>query len=61
MFQKGTSPGQLLFLLPWIADQCDEAERVELLRMAGPPLRLLLRLGEGRYTRRRDAVLGSRG
>jgi hemerythrin-like domain-containing protein len=58
MFQQGTAPGQLLFLLPWIADQCNPAERDEVLRMAGAPLRLLLWLGEGRYTRRRDAVLG---
>jgi hemerythrin-like domain-containing protein len=59
MFQKGTSPGQLLFLLPWIVDQCDDAERAQVLRLAGPPLRLLLRLGERRYTRRRDLVLGA--
>jgi iron-sulfur cluster repair protein YtfE (RIC family) len=58
MFQKGTSPGQLLFLLPWIADQCTPAELDEVLRMAGAPLRVLLWLGQGRYTRRRDLVLG---
>jgi hemerythrin-like domain-containing protein len=58
LFQKGTTPGQLLFLLPWIADQCTAEERAELLVVAGPPLRLLLRLGEGRYARRRDLVRG---
>jgi hemerythrin-like domain-containing protein len=56
MFQKGTSPGQLLFLLPWVADQCTPEERAELLALAGQPLRLLLRIGEGRYARRRDLV-----
>jgi hypothetical protein len=45
-------------VLPWVVDQCDDGERAEVLRMAGPPLRLLLRIGQGRYTRRRDAVLG---
>lgn len=59
MFQKGTSPGQLLFLLPWIADQCTDAERAEVLTTAGAPMRLLLRLGERRYTRRRDLVRGA--
>jgi hemerythrin-like domain-containing protein len=57
MFQKGTAPGQMLFLLPWIADQCTPGELDEVLRTAGAPLRLLLRLGQGRYARRRDAVL----
>ena len=57
-FQKGTPPGRLLFLLPWITDQCTPEERAEVLRAAGPPLRLLLRIGEGRYTRRRDLVRG---
>jgi len=58
MFQKGTSPGQLLFVLPWIVDQCDEAESAELRKTAPAPLMLLLRLGQGRYTRRRDLVRG---
>jgi hemerythrin-like domain-containing protein len=58
MFQKGTTPGQLLFLLPWVADQCTPEERAELLEQAGPPLRLLLRIGEPRWTRRRDLVRG---
>ena len=56
LFQKGTTPGQLLFLLPWVADQCSPEERAELLALAGPPLRLLLRLGDGRYARRRDLL-----
>jgi hemerythrin-like domain-containing protein len=59
LFRRGTAPGQLLFLLPWVVDQCDEAERAEVLRAAGPPLRLLLRLGQVRYERRRDAVRGA--
>jgi hemerythrin-like domain-containing protein len=58
-FRKGTPPGQLLFLLPWIVDQCTPEERAELLTTAGAPLRVLLRLGEGRYRRRRDAVRGT--
>jgi hemerythrin-like domain-containing protein len=57
-FQKGTAPGQLLFLLPWVIDQCDDAERADVLRAADPSMRLLLRLGQGRYTRRRDLVRG---
>jgi hemerythrin-like domain-containing protein len=55
-FQKGTSPGQMLFLLPWVVDQCDADERAEVLRQAGPAPRVLLGLGERRYTRRRDLV-----
>jgi hemerythrin-like domain-containing protein len=58
LFRRATAPGQLLFVLPWLADQCTPEERAELLRVAGPPLRLLLRLGEPRYARRRDLVRG---
>jgi hypothetical protein len=58
MFQKGASPGQLLFVLPWVVDQCDEAELADLRATAPAPLKLLLRLGQGRYTRRRDLVRG---
>jgi hemerythrin-like domain-containing protein len=58
LFRKGTTPGQLLFVLPWVADQCTPRERAELLQLAGPPLRLLLRIGEPRWTRRRDLVRG---
>jgi hemerythrin-like domain-containing protein len=57
-FQKGTTPGQLLFVLPWVVDQCSPEERAELLQTAGLPLRLLLRIGEPRWTRRRDLVRG---
>jgi hypothetical protein len=46
MFRKGTSVGQLVFLLPWIADQCTPAERAELVAGAGRPLELLLRVTE---------------
>ena len=59
LFRKGTSIGQLMFLLPWIAEQCTPEERAELLATAGRPLVLLLRLTEGRYLRRRDLVRGS--
>jgi hemerythrin-like domain-containing protein len=58
LFRKGTSIGQLMFLLPWIADQCTPDERAELPATADRPLVLLLRLTEGRYVRRRDLVLG---
>ncbi|TFV87205.1 hemerythrin domain-containing protein [Blastococcus sp. CT_GayMR16] len=58
LFRKGTSIGQLTFLLPWVADQCTPEERAELLASAGRPLVLLLRLTEGRYVRRRDLVRG---
>jgi hypothetical protein len=58
LFRKGTPLGQLAFLLPWIADQCTPEERAELLGSAGAPLRLLLRLTEGRYARRRNLVAG---
>lgn len=57
LFQKGTAPGQLLFVLPWIVDQCSDGELAELRKTAPAPLKLLLRIGQGRYTRRRDAVL----
>jgi hemerythrin-like domain-containing protein len=59
LFQKGTSPGQMLFVLPWIVDQCDAAELAEVMQVAPAPLKLLLRLGQGRYTRRRDLVRGA--
>jgi hemerythrin-like domain-containing protein len=58
MFRKGTSVGQLMFLLPWIADQCTPAERAELVSGAGRPLALLLRVTEARFARRRDLVRG---
>ena len=58
LFRRGTSPGHMLFLLPWIADQCTPQERAELLATAGRPLVLLLRLGEGRYRRRMALARG---
>jgi hemerythrin-like domain-containing protein len=58
LFRKGTSIGQLMFLLPWVADQCTPDERAELMATAGRPLVVLLRLTEGRYLRRRDLVRG---
>jgi hemerythrin-like domain-containing protein len=58
LFRRGTTPGRLVFLLPWVADACTPEERAGLLRPAGPALRLLLRLAEPRWTCRRDLVRG---
>jgi hemerythrin-like domain-containing protein len=58
-FQRASGIGQLAFVLPWVADQATAAERAEALASAGAPLRLLLRLTEGRWTRRRDLVRGT--
>lgn len=57
-FRTGMSAGHLLFVLAWVADHCAPEERADLLRSGGPVIRLLLRLGEGRYLRMRDAVRG---
>jgi hemerythrin-like domain-containing protein len=59
LFQKGTSPGHMLFVLPWIVEQCDDAELADLRTTAPAPLKLLLRLGQSRYTRRVDLVRGA--
>ena len=56
--RSGTAPGRLLFLLPWLADQCHPAELRHVLAETAPRTRLVLRLGRPRYTRGRDAVLG---
>ena len=58
LFRTGTSLGHMLFLLPWIADQCTPRERAELLATAGRPLALLLRISEGRYRRRMALARG---
>jgi hemerythrin-like domain-containing protein len=57
-FQKGSSPKHLLFVLPWVVGQCSPEERAALLADAPAPLKVLLRLGEGRWQRRRAVVLG---
>jgi iron-sulfur cluster repair protein YtfE (RIC family) len=57
-FQKGSSPKHLLFVLPWVVGQCSPEERAALLAVAPAPLKVLLRLGEGRWQRRRAVVLG---
>jgi hemerythrin-like domain-containing protein len=56
--RAGTSTARLLFLAPWLADQCHPAELRHVLAGADPRGRLLLSLGQKRYTARRDAVLG---
>ncbi|MGY1604035.1 hemerythrin domain-containing protein [Geodermatophilus sp. SYSU D00815] len=53
-----TSLGRLLFVVPWVVDQCHPAELAQVLADADPRTRLVLRLGQQRYARRRDAVLG---
>jgi iron-sulfur cluster repair protein YtfE (RIC family) len=57
-FQKGSSPKHLMFVLPWVIGQCTPEERVAVLADAPVPLKVLLRLGEGRWQRRRAVVLG---
>ena len=58
MFQKGSSFGHLRFVLPWLMDQCSDAERAELLADAPVPLRLLLRVSERSWHERRAIVRG---
>jgi len=53
-----TSTARLLFLAPWLADQCHPAELRHVLAGADSRGRLLLPLGQKRYAARRDAVLG---
>jgi hemerythrin-like domain-containing protein len=56
--RAGTSTSRLLFLAPWLADQCHPAELRHVLAAADSRSRLLLALGQKRYAARRDAVLG---
>jgi hemerythrin-like domain-containing protein len=56
--RAGTSTARLLFLAPWLADQCHPAELRHVLAGADSRGRLLLSLGRKRYAARRDAVLG---
>ena len=59
MFRRGVPPGQLLlFTLPWVLDHCAAEEPEALLADLPAPLRPVLRLGERRYARLRDAVQG---
>jgi iron-sulfur cluster repair protein YtfE (RIC family) len=58
-FQKGSSPKHLLFVLPWVIAQCTPEERAAALADAPAPLKVLLRLGEGRWQRRRAVVVGA--
>lgn len=57
-FRKGMSAGHLLFVLAWMADNCAAEEKTRLLAAGGAMIRLMLRVGEGRYARMRDAVRG---
>jgi hemerythrin-like domain-containing protein len=56
--RAGTAPARLLFLAPWVADQCHPAELRSVLAETDARARLLLSLGQKRYARDRDAVLG---
>ncbi|MGY1813899.1 hemerythrin domain-containing protein [Blastococcus sp. SYSU D00820] len=58
-FRKGSSLGHMLFVLPWVAAQCSAEERAALLEVAGPPLRLLLKVAEPRWQRRRALLVGA--
>src|SRR4051812_4523191 len=58
-FQKGSSPRHMMFVLPWIIAQCAVQERADVLADAPVALKVLLRLGEGRWQRRRAVVLGA--
>jgi len=57
--RAGTSTSRLLFLAPWVADQCHPAELPHVLAAADARSRLLLSLGQKRYAASRDAVLGA--
>src|SRR3954453_21439961 len=56
--RAGASTSRLLFVAPWLADQCHPAELRHVLAAADARSRLLLSLGQKRYAARRDAVLG---
>ena len=49
----------MMFVLPWVIGQCTPEERAAALADAPAPLKILLRLGEGRWQRRRAAVVGA--
>ncbi|MGY1698380.1 hemerythrin domain-containing protein [Geodermatophilus sp. SYSU D00766] len=57
---RGTGLRQAAFALPWLADTCrDPAERAGLLAATPAPLRVVLRLAEPGWRRRRDLVVGT--
>lgn len=47
------APALLLFMLPWLADGLQDEDLAPLLDQGGPAVRLVLRLGTGRYRRLR--------
>jgi hypothetical protein len=57
---QGSSRKHLLFVLPWVVGHCGPEERAALLADAPAPLKVLLRVGEGSWQRRRAVVLGRR-
>src|SRR4051812_25361595 len=58
-FQKGSSVGHLFFVLPWVISQCSPEERAAVMADAPGMLKVLLKLSEGRWHRRRAVVLGA--
>ncbi|MGY1714604.1 hemerythrin domain-containing protein [Geodermatophilus sp. SYSU D01106] len=59
-FRKGTSPRHMVFVLPWVVDSCrTREERAQLFAGAPAPLRLLLRVVQPGWLRRRDLVRGA--
>src|SRR4051812_8160392 len=58
-FQKGSSVGHLFFVLPWVISQCSPEERAAAMADAPAMLKVLLKLSEGRWHRRRAVVLGA--
>ena len=58
-FQRGSGPKHMMFVLPWVIGQCTPEERAAALADAPAPLKILLRLGEGRWQRRRALVVGT--
>jgi iron-sulfur cluster repair protein YtfE (RIC family) len=56
--RAGTSTARLMFLLPWVADQCHPAELRFALAGVDGRTKLLRSLGQRRYAALRDAVLG---
>lgn len=57
-FQKNASLRHMIFMLPWIYAQCTAAELAHLAQVAPAPLRLLLKLVNRKWLRRRDLVVG---
>ena len=57
-FQQKASLRHLLFLLPWINAQCTPTDLAHLDQVAPAPIKLLLKLVNRKWVRRRDLVLG---